>query len=66
MSKKLKKKRFEVRDEETIDDCLKRIAEEGYFPVRRMEKPVFEEVKKNGKIDNIPVKQQIIFEAKVK
>ncbi|SDH77864.1 NETI protein [Alteribacillus persepolensis] len=66
MTKKPKKKRFEVKEDETIDACLSRIFEEGYMPVRRMEKPVFQEVNKNGKIEKIPVKQQIIFETKLK
>ncbi|SFP32236.1 NETI motif-containing protein [Salibacterium halotolerans] len=59
-----KKKRFEVSGDETIEECLARIREEGYTPVRRMEEPVFQEVKQNGKIEQIPVKQQIIFEAR--
>ncbi|MFZ4453472.1 NETI motif-containing protein [Salibacterium aidingense] len=58
-----KKKRFEVEEGETIADCLARMKAEGYIPVRRMEKPVFQEVKQNGKTERIPVKQQIIFEA---
>lgn len=66
MPKKTTKKKFEVEDGETIDECLKRIEEEGYFPVRRMEKPVFKEVKKNGKTEKVPVKQQILFETKLK
>ncbi len=55
-----------MKDGETIDECLKRIDEEGYVPVRRMEKPVFEEVRKNGKTEKIPIKQQILFETKLK
>ncbi|SDI40625.1 NETI motif-containing protein [Alteribacillus bidgolensis] len=66
MPKKTKRKKFEVKDGETIDECLKRIDEEGYVPVRRMEKPVFEEVRKNGKTEKIPIKQQILFETKLK
>ena len=64
--KKQKKKKFEVEDNETIAHCLERIAKEGYIPVRRREEPVFKEVRKNGKIEHIPVKQRIVFEAKVK
>ncbi|RSL31735.1 NETI motif-containing protein [Salibacterium salarium] len=63
MSKKQKKKKFEVEETETIDDCLNRIAAEGYIPVRRMEEPVFQEVTNDGKTEHIPVKQRIIFEA---
>ncbi|RSL30717.1 NETI motif-containing protein [Salibacterium salarium] len=65
MSKKQKKKKFEVGEDETIAECLNRIAEEGYTPVRRMEEPVFQEVDQNGKTERIPVKQRIIFEATV-
>ncbi|WP_158734996.1 NETI motif-containing protein [Alteribacillus sp. YIM 98480] len=65
-AQKNNEKKFEVKDGESIDDCLKRIDEEGYVPVRRMEKPVFEEVRKNGKTEKIPVKQQILFETKLK
>ena len=61
MSKK-KKMRFEVGENETIADCLDRMAAEGYQPVRRMEEPVFQEVKKDGGVDVIPVRQKIIFE----
>ncbi|MFD2706895.1 MULTISPECIES: NETI motif-containing protein [Salibacterium] len=59
-----KKKRFEVQDGETIEECLERIQKEGFAPVGRREEPVFQEVKQNGKIENIPVKQKIIFEAR--
>ena len=59
MSKK--KMLFEVQENETISDCLDRMKKEGYMPVRRMEKPVFEE---QGKNDYVPVKQTIVFEGK--
>jgi hypothetical protein len=64
--KKAKKKKFEVHESESIDDCLKRMEVEGYFPVRRMEQPVFQEVVENNKKIKKPVKQQIIFEGKLK
>ncbi|GLI86429.1 NETI motif-containing protein [Rossellomorea marisflavi] len=58
MSKKLL---FEVKDGESIGDCLDRMKDQGYMPVRRMEKPVFEE---QGKETYVPVKQTIVFEGK--
>ncbi|KML07972.1 NETI motif-containing protein [Rossellomorea marisflavi] len=58
MSKKLL---FEVKDGESIGDCLNRMKDQGYMPVRRMEKPVFEE---QGKETYVPVKQTIVFEGK--
>lgn len=60
--KKKRKLRFEVKDEETIEQCLKRMQNEGYKPVRRIEKPVFKVEKTKGKATYVPVKQQIIFE----
>lgn len=65
MSKDGKKKRmYEVGEHESIDDCLNRMKKEGYAPVRRMEKPIFKEVEKNGAMDYEPAGRQIIFEAK--
>ncbi|CAI9392000.1 NETI motif-containing protein [Niallia sp. Sow4_A1] len=58
-----KKKRFEVQINETINDCLERMKKEGYTPIKRMEKPVFKEIKVNGQMSYEPVSQQIIFEA---
>ncbi|CEG25399.1 NETI motif-containing protein [Bacillus sp. B-jedd] len=55
-----KKIRFEVMDNESIDECLERMKKEGYTPVRRIEKPIFKE---EG-TEIIPVGRQIIFEAK--
>ncbi|WP_252314920.1 NETI motif-containing protein [Sinobaca sp. H24] len=43
------KKTFEVKDGETIAACLDRIQQEGFVPVRRIEKPVFTETMINGK-----------------
>lgn len=56
------KKQFEVLENETIADCLERMDREGYRPVRRLEKPLFQEVKKNGKAEYLPIAQRIIFE----
>ncbi|MGO4889710.1 NETI motif-containing protein [Anaerobacillus sp. MEB173] len=65
MEKKPKKKRFEVQEGESISDCLKRIEHEGYTPVRRMEEPVFKEVKKNGKVEIEHCSQKIVFEGRM-
>ncbi|MDT2048559.1 hypothetical protein CHN50_09195 [Priestia aryabhattai] len=66
MSEKKKKKvMYEVAENETIADCLDRMKKDGYMPVRRMEKPVFEERVTNGVKEHVPVKQQIIFEGKL-
>jgi hypothetical protein len=62
MSKK--KLLFEVQENETISDCLARMKDAGYMPVRRMEKPVFKERKDGGKTEVVPVRQTIVFEGK--
>ncbi|AQX56290.1 NETI motif-containing protein [Priestia flexa] len=62
--KKKKKAMYEVGENETIADCLDRMKKDGYMPVRRIEKPIFEETVKNGVKEHVPVKQQIIFEGK--
>lgn len=49
--------------DETIDQCLERIRQAGYSPVRRIEKPIFKEVIENGEKKLIPDRQRIIFEA---
>jgi hypothetical protein len=64
MSKEKKKKQFEVLENETISQCLDRIAKEGYVPVRRTEKPIFKEVKAGGSVTYEPAGRQIVFEAK--
>ncbi|MFD1708238.1 NETI motif-containing protein [Siminovitchia sediminis] len=56
------KKKFTVKENENIQDCLARMEQEGYTPVRRIEKPVFMEEKKKGKIEYKPISQKIIFE----
>ncbi|WP_449622546.1 NETI motif-containing protein [Robertmurraya sp. Marseille-Q9965] len=56
------KKKFEVLENETIDECLARIQKEGYVPIKRIEKPIFQE-KEKGTYE--PVGRQIIFEAKL-
>jgi hypothetical protein len=59
-----KKQLFEVGEKETIDQCLDRMKNAGYMPVRRMEKPVFEEKTTDGKTEYVPVRQTIVFEGK--
>jgi hypothetical protein len=60
-----KKMQFEVLENETIEDCLNRIQKAGYMPIRRTEKPIFQEVMKGSETVYEPVGRQIIFEAKL-
>lgn len=60
-----KKKNFRVEENETIDDCLERMKREGYMPVRRIEKPLFEERKENGETIHVPIGREIVFEGKI-
>lgn len=64
VSKKGKEK-FEVREGESIDECLDRIKAAGYFPVRRTEEPIFEERITNGMAHYEPINRKIVFEAKL-
>ena len=48
---------FEVEEKETIENCLKRMANEGYTVAGRKEEPLFTEV--NG--EYVPVRQLIKF-----
>ncbi|MBN8235742.1 NETI motif-containing protein [Halobacillus kuroshimensis] len=57
------KMRFEVQENETIDDCLDRMKKQGYMPVRRMEEPVFREEIRNGEKVMEPVGKTIVFQA---
>jgi ribosomal protein S21 len=63
MSKK--KMQFEVQENESIDQCLNRIKQAGYMPIRRTEKPIFQEIKKGGETIYEPVGRQIVFEARL-
>lgn len=54
--------KFEVQENESIEDCLNRMKKLGYTPVRRTEKPIFQEIKKGSETIYEPVAQQIIFE----
>lgn len=60
-----KKKKFYLQENETIDQCLERMAAEGYKPVRRMEQPVFKEEIISGEKKYIPAGREIIFEGKI-
>jgi hypothetical protein len=56
---------FEVQKGETISECLERMKNQGYVPVRRTEKPIFQEVIKGTEVTYEPVGREIIFEARV-
>lgn len=43
VKKEVKKKIFEVADDETVSACIDRMTREGYRPIRRTERPVFRE-----------------------
>lgn len=62
---KPKKLRFELQENESIDACLERMKREGYFPVKRTEKPIFKEVKNGDQPEYVPIARQIIFEGKL-
>lgn len=55
----MKKKKYRVSDFSSIEACLEQMNKDGYRPVKRIEKPIFEE--QNG--EPVPIKQEIIFEA---
>ncbi|MFQ3544267.1 NETI motif-containing protein [Halobacillus rhizosphaerae] len=61
--KKENKKRFEVGEKESIDQCLERMKKEGYVPVRRAEEPIFREVETNGEKTLEPIGRTIVFQA---
>ena len=65
MTSKLKKKKFVVEENETIDDCLNRMSKEGYMPVRRTEQPIFKEEIRNNVVEQIPCGRMITFEGKL-
>ncbi|WP_204667930.1 NETI motif-containing protein [Gracilibacillus alcaliphilus] len=60
-NKKQTKKKFQVKNQESIEACLARMQQEGYQPVRRTERPIF--IEENGEM--IPHGREIIFEAKL-
>lgn len=63
MSKK--KMQFELQENESIEECLNRMKQLGYTPVRRTEKPIFQEIKRGHETVYEPVARQIIFEGKL-
>ncbi|MDQ0163238.1 NETI motif-containing protein [Aeribacillus alveayuensis] len=65
MTKKTKKRKYEVSENETITDCLERMKKDGYIPVRRVEEPIFKEEIINGKKEIIPCGKKTIFEGKL-
>ncbi len=64
MENKPSKKKFTMSENETINQCLDRMKDEGYTPVRRMEEPVFKETETNGIKDIQPCGRLIVFEGK--
>ncbi|WP_019155529.1 NETI motif-containing protein [Robertmurraya massiliosenegalensis] len=58
------KQKFEVQEHETIDQCLERIQKAGYMPIKRIEKPIFQENRQGTDVTYEPIGRQIIFEAK--
>lgn len=59
-----KKKQFEVLVNESIEDCLNRIKDEGYIPIKRIEKPIFSEIVEGTSVTYEPTGRYIVFEAK--
>jgi NETI protein len=59
-----KKLTYEVQDHETISQCLERIQKEGYTPIRRTEKPIFQEKMDHDQVLYEPAGRQIIFEVR--
>ncbi|MBM7604782.1 hypothetical protein JOC75_002786 [Metabacillus crassostreae] len=65
MTRKPSKKKFIVEENETIDDCLQRMSDEGYFPVRRTEQPIFKEEMRENMVEHVPCGRKIVFEGKL-
>lgn len=55
-----------MQEGESIHDCLERMNKEGYTPIRRMEEPVFQEVKKEGQVSIEPCGRKIVFDGVLK
>ena len=45
-----KQQKFKVEENETIQDCLQRMRDAGYMPIKRFEKPIYKE-NKDGKYE---------------
>lgn len=54
--------KFKVAENESIQDCLQRMREAGYSPIKRYEKPVFKE---NEDGSHEVFKQEIEFVGKL-
>ena len=50
--------KFQVNDNETITECIQRMRSDGYIPIRRIEKPIFQELA-DGSIEVL--KQEVIL-----
>ena len=50
--------KFQVNDNETITECRQLMRSDGYIPIRRIEKPIFQELA-DGSIEVL--KQEVIF-----
>lgn len=61
----MSKKKFEVLENETINECIERMQAEGYTPIKRIEVPIFSEQMVNGKIEIEPSGRKIVFEGKL-
>ncbi|MBU0439155.1 NETI motif-containing protein [Staphylococcus succinus] len=57
-----KQQKFKVEENESIQDCLQRMREAGYTPVKRYEKPVYRE-NKDGSVEVL--RQEIEFVGKL-
>ncbi|PNZ19163.1 NETI motif-containing protein [Staphylococcus succinus] len=57
-----KQQKFKVEENESIQDCLQRMREAGYTPVKRYEKPVYKE-NKDGSVEVL--RQKIEFVGKL-
>lgn len=60
-----RKIQFEVQENESIEQCLQRMKQQGYEPVKRIEKPIFQEMKRGNETIYEPVGRQIVFEGKI-
>ena len=57
-----KQQKFKVEENESIQDCLQRMREAGYTPVKRYEKPVYKE-NNDGSVEVL--RQEIEFVGKL-
>ena len=57
-----KQQKFKVEENETIQDCLQRMRDAGYMPIKRFEKPIYKE-NKDGQYE--VYRQEIQFVGKL-